>query len=129
MRGAYVLSPEEGALKVILIGTGSEVQLALEVQENLKNQGIEARVVSMPSWDLFRKQPKSYQDQILPPHCKARLAIEAGAPQGWEEWVGENGHVLGISIFGASAPAKELFKHYGFTAENIIRKVMKMIDE
>ncbi len=129
LRGAYVLSPEEGALKVILIGTGSEVQLALEVQENLKNQGIEARVVSMPSWDLFRKQPKSYQDKILPPHCKARLAIEAGAPQGWEEWVGENGHVLGISIFGASAPAKELFKHYGFTAENIIRKVMKMIDE
>lgn len=130
MRGAYVLSPEKGAEpKVILIATGSEVQLILESQKELLEENIDARIVSMPSWEIFRKQPPAYRNSVLPPSCKLRLAVEAGATQGWEEWVGENGEVLGISIFGTSAPAKEIFKHYGFTAENIVRKVTKMVKQ
>ena len=130
MRGAYVLSPEKGdEPKVILISTGSEVQLILESQKELLKENIDARVVSMPSWEIFRKQPPSYRDSVLLPACKLRLAVEAGVPQGWEEWVGESGDVLGISIFGTSAPAKEIFKHYGFTVENIVRKTIKMINK
>jgi transketolase len=130
MRGAYVLSPEKGdEPKVILIATGSEVQLILESQKELLEENIDARIVSMPSWEIFRKQPPAYRNSVLPPSCKLRLAVEAGTAQGWEEWVGENGEVLGISIFGTSAPAKEIFKHYGFTAENIVRKVTKMVKQ
>lgn len=130
MRGAYVLSPEKGnEPKVILIATGSEVQLILESQKELLIENIDARVVSMPSWEIFRKQPLSYRDSVLIPSCKLRLAVEAGTTQGWEEWIGETGDVLGISIFGTSAPEKEIFKHYGFTAENIVRKVTKMINQ
>lgn len=126
-KGGYILSPEKEELKVILMATGSEVQLALEAQKELQTENIDARVVSIPSWEIFRKQPRSYQNEVLPPRCTLRLAIEAGATQGWQEWVGEDGDILGISIFGSSAPAKELFKHYGFTAENIVRRVLKMI--
>jgi transketolase len=129
MKGAYVLSPEKGnEPKVILIATGSEVQLILESQQKLLEENIDARVISMPSWEIFRKQPPTYRDSVLAPTCKLRLAVEAGAIQGWEEWVGERGDVMGISIFGTSAPAKEIFKHYGFTTENIVRKTIKMIN-
>ncbi len=129
MQGAYVLSPEKGTEpKVILIATGSEVQLILEAQKELLKENIDARVVSMPSWEIFRKQPPSYRNSVLPPSCKLRLAVEAGTTQGWEEWVGELGDVMGISIFGTSAPAKDIFKHYGFTVQNILRKTIKMIN-
>jgi transketolase len=113
---------------LILIATGSEVQLILEAQKELLKENIDARVVSMPSWEIFRKQPPSYRNSVLPPSCKLRLAVEAGTTQGWEEWVGEFGDVMGISIFGTSAPAKDIFKHYGFTVENILRKTIKMIN-
>lgn len=126
-RGAYVLSHEQKEAQVILIGTGSEVQLILDAQKELLSENIDARVVSMPSWEIFRKQPKTYQNDVLPPTCSARLAVEAGSPQGWEEWVGEKGAVLGISIFGASAPGKDLFTHYGFTTDNIMRRVQKLL--
>lgn len=127
LKGAYILSKEQDKnLDAILIATGSEVQLILEAQKNLANEGIIARVVSMPSWEIFRKQSKTYRDSILDPTCKLRLAVEAGSPQGWGEWVGEEGDVIGISIFGASAPAKELFKHYGFTVEHIVHKIKAM---
>lgn len=140
LNGAYVISPEQEMLKyrtgekaqaappdAILIATGSEVQLVLEAQEQLLKSEINVRVVSMPSWEIFRQQPQEYKDAVLPPSVKARLAIEAGSPQGWEEWVGENGRVIGISKFGTSAPAKEIFQHYGLTVEAIVSVTKKMM--
>jgi len=126
-KGAYILSKEKNDQPdAILIGTGSEVQLVLKAQKELLDQGIDARVVSMPSWEIFRQQTQSYRDSVLSPTCKLRLAVEAGSPQGWQEWVGEEGDVIGISVFGASATAKDLFTHYGFTTDHIIRKIKEM---
>jgi transketolase len=128
-QGAYVLSPEKGdTLDVVLIASGSEVQLILAAQEHLAAEGIMARVVSMPSWELFEEQPQSYRDAVLPPQVKARLAVEAGAPMGWREWVGAAGDILGITRFGASAPAREVFKHYGFTVENVVARARKLVE-
>src|SRR5262245_15883927 len=119
LKGAYILSKEKhGAANLILIATGSEVPLVLAAQEQLASEGVDARVVSMPSWELFRAQPQSYRDEILPSKIGARLAVEAGSPMGWGEWVGDAGDMIGITRFGASAPEKEIFKHYGFTVEN-----------
>jgi len=126
--GAYVLSPERGgAPGLVLIGTGSEVALALEAQAALAREGVDARVVSMPSWELFRQQPQSYREEVLPPAVKARLAVEAGSTFGWREWVGEAGGVLGIDRFGASAPAKENFKRFGFTVENVVERAKRLL--
>ncbi|MEE9275360.1 MAG: transketolase [bacterium] len=120
LKGAYVLCREKGeAPDAVLIGSGSEVALLLEAREKLAAGGVDARVVSMPSWELFRDQPKAYRDEVLPPGVRARLAVEAGSPQGWREWVGEAGDVIGVTRFGASAPYQETFAHLGFTAENI----------
>jgi transketolase len=128
LNGAYILS-KETSLKadVILIASGSEVQLILGAQEELQKQGIQARVVSMPSWELFLKQPQSYRNEVLPPEIKARLAVETGSPMGWHEWVGDEGDILGITKFGASAPYKEIFNNYGFTVENIVGRVKKLV--
>jgi transketolase len=126
-RGAYVLADAEGgAPEAILIATGSELALALEAREALKAEGVAARVVSMPSWALFARQPKSYRDEVLPPEVKARVAIEAGSPMGWGSWVGE-GEVVAISHFGASAPAKEIFKQLGFTPENVAARALRLL--
>ncbi|MBS1683436.1 MAG: transketolase [Bacteroidetes bacterium] len=138
--GAYVISPEQTMMlyragekeepsppDVILIATGSEVQIAMEAQQQLLKSEINARVVSMPSWEIFRQQPEEYRHSVLPPSVTARIAIEAGSPQGWEEWVGERGRVVGISKFGASAPAEELFRHYGLTPEHIVSIAKKMM--
>ena len=95
--------------------------LALGAYEQLAQQGIAARVVSMPSWELFDQQPPAYRDAILPPSVTARLAIEAGVPQGWHKYVGLAGQVIGLERFGASAPFKALFEHFGFTVENVVR--------
>mgnify|MGYP000039966086 CR=1 FL=1 len=123
-RGAYILSKEQGDIpKAILIATGSEVQLILKAQESLSKIGIDVRVISMPSWELFRQQPKSYQDQILPLSVTLRLTVEAAAPIGWHEWLGKEGEVIGMTTFGTSAPANDLFKHYGFTVANIVDKI------
>lgn len=123
LKGAYVLSPgKKDKPDILLIATGSEVQLVLGAQERLWQENIDASVISMPCWKVFREQPQSYRDEVLPPSCTRRLAVEAGSPEGWEEWVGEKGAVIGISKFGASAPAKELFKHYGFTVDNVVSK-------
>jgi transketolase len=128
LKGAYILSKEKGEKPaVVLISTGSEVQLVLDAQEQLAKDGIDARVVSMPSWELFRAQDAAYRDEVLPPAATLRMAVEAGAPEGWREWVGDNGVVLGMTDFGASAPYKDLFKHYGFTVENVIEKVKNMV--
>jgi transketolase len=126
-KGAYVLSREGGAAPdVILIGTGSEVSLCLEAKETLAADGVDARVVSMPSWDLFRAQSQSYRDAVLPPGSKARLAVEAGAAQGWLEWVGEAGDILAMTGFGASAPSEVNFEKFGFTAGNIAARAKKL---
>ncbi|MGA7802295.1 MAG: transketolase C-terminal domain-containing protein, partial [Gammaproteobacteria bacterium] len=128
-QGAYVLSPERGERPdVILLATGSEVHLTLAAQDRLSQaHGIDARVVSMPSWELFREQSDDYKDSVLPSEVTARLAVEAASPQGWCEWVGSGGRVLGITRFGASAPAGELFRHFGFTVENIIEHARAML--
>lgn len=128
LKGAYVLSEEPGeGLDVLLIGTGSEVQLVWEAQQRLHQEGISARVVSMPCWELFRQQPLSYRNAVLPPDCRKRLAVEAGSPEGWQEWVGDEGMVIGISRFGASAPAKELFTHYGFTVDHVVKAAKELL--
>jgi transketolase len=130
LQGAYVLSKEKsGAPQIVLIASGSEVQLILAAQEKLAAEGIQARVVSMPSWELFREQPQSYRDEVLPPKVKARLAVEAGAPLGWRDWVGEAGEVIGITQYGASAPYKEIFKQYGFTVENVVSRAKELLEK
>ena len=127
-RGAYVLSdPADKAPEVILIATGSEVALALESQQQLAGQGIAARVVSMPSWDRFEKQPQSYQDEVLPQQITARLAIEAASVFGWERYVGTKGSVVGLNRFGASAPYQVIAEHLGFTPANVIDHVHKLL--
>ena len=110
-RGAYVISPERGnSPQAILIATGSEVELAMEAKNALAADGIDARVVSMPSWELFREQPRSYRDSVLPAQVKARVAIEAGATMGWREWVGDHGVIIGLDHFGASALIKKYMR-------------------
>lgn len=128
IKGAYVLSKEQGSKPdIILIATGSEVQLVLEAQHELKNESIDARVVSMPSWELFRMQEHEYRDKVLPASIRARLAVEAASPQGWCEWVGDQGKVIGISKFGSSAPYKEIYEHYGITVKNIVSTAKKLV--
>jgi transketolase len=89
--------------------------------------GIHSRVVSMPSWELFERQPKEYHDQVLPPEIKARLAIEAGSPMGWHLYVGDQGAVIGLDHFGASAPDKVLFEKFGLTADHVVEKALELL--
>jgi transketolase len=127
-RGAYVVAdPASRAPEVILIATGSEVSLAIESYEKLSAEGVAARVVSMPSWDLFEKQPQSYRDEVLPPAISARVSIEAGSPFGWERYVGTKGSIIGINRFGASAPYKVIAEKLGFTPANVIEHVHKLL--
>jgi transketolase len=128
-KGAYILSDSEQEAQVILIGTGSEVSLIMEAQKILKEQNIAARVVSMPSWELFEKQNEIYKEKVFPSKLKKRLSVEAGSTIGWHKYVTDEGDVLGIDTYGHSAPAEELFKLYGFTVENIVMKVKKLISE
>jgi transketolase len=128
MKGAYVLSSEQGQEPdIILIATGSEVQFVLEAQMELQKETIDARVVSMPSWELFRMQEQEYRDKVLPAGVKTRLAVEAASPQGWCEWVGDNGKVIGISKFGTSAPYKEIYQYYGISVKEIVTTSKKMV--
>jgi transketolase len=128
LKGAYILSREKSAAPdIILMASGSEVQLILEAQETLAAEGIDARVVSMPCWEFFLEQPQEYRDEVLSPGTKARLAVEAGVPLGWRQWVGLEGDVIGITKFGASAPAKEIFKQYGLSVENVVQRAIKLV--
>jgi transketolase len=127
LKGAYVLSSEKGSSPdVILIATGSEVHLILAAQKKLSEQHIDARVVSMPSWELFREQSTSYINEVFPSHVKTRLAVEAGSPFGWREWIGDEGEIIGISGFGASAPYEEIYQNFGLSIENIVEKTKKL---
>ncbi|MEO6961362.1 MAG: transketolase [Puia sp.] len=119
-KGAYILSESAEPVQVILIGTGSEVSLLLKAQEILKQKAIPARVVSMPSWELFDKQDAAYKESVLPKAIRKRLSVEAGSPLGWLKYVTEDGKTLGIQRFGESAPAEEIFKEFGFTADHVV---------
>ena len=120
-RGAYVMADAEGGKPaVILIGTGSEIALCVEVHERLKQEGIAARVVSMPSWELFEQQDQAYRDSVLPPGITARVSVEAGSVIGWDRYVGMNGAKIGMHSFGSSAPIKDLMKKFGFTPEKVL---------
>lgn len=126
--GAYVLlEPKEGDPEAILIATGSEVHTALASAALLDAQGIRARVVSMPSWELFDAQDKAYRESVLPKEVRARVAVEAGVPMGWERYVGDAGVVLGVEGFGASAPANQLIEKYGLTAEAVMAAAKKLL--
>lgn len=128
-RGAYVLwQSGSGTPDVILIGTGSELHIALEAGELLDKEGILVRVVSMPSWELFDQQSEEYKDSVLPESVKARVAIEAGVKLGWEHYVGLEGAVIGMTSFGASAPAKTLYEKYGINKENVISKAKALLN-
>ncbi|HLY06586.1 MAG TPA: transketolase [Rhizomicrobium sp.] len=123
-KGAYVLADAEGGKpQAIVIATGSEVQQALKARETLARDGIRVRVVSMPSWELFDAQPESYRDSVLLPDVNARVSIEAGSTIGWERYVGRGGAMIGMHNFGASAPADDLYKHFGITAEAVEKAV------
>jgi transketolase len=127
-RGAYIVSDAPNAKPdLILIATGSEVGLIVAAAEKLQAQKIQVRVVSMPSWELFDAEPREYRDAVLPPSISARLAVEAGASQGWHRYVGDRGDVLGIDRFGASAPGDVLLREYGFTVESVCRRALALL--
>jgi transketolase len=125
-RGGYVLSDMEGAQAAIL-STGSELELAMQAQATLAREGIATRVISMPSSNVFDRQSRAYQDQVLPLDLPA-VAIEAAHPDFWRKYVGRKGMVIGMATFGESAPAKDLYKHFGITAERLVTAVHLLVN-
>ncbi|WP_368504131.1 transketolase [Alkalihalophilus sp. As8PL] len=128
-KGAYVISKASGEADLLLLATGSEVPLAVEAKDALEKEGIHASVVSMPSWDRFEAQPKSYKDEVISPNVKARLGIEMGSSLGWAKYVGDHGDVLAIDQFGASAPGERIMQEYGFTVENVVAKAKVLLNK
>jgi transketolase len=127
-QGAYILSdPEGGKPDVILIGTGSEVSLCVKARERLKGYGVQARVVSMPSWRLFEEQSEEYQEKVLPKALRKRVTVEAGVTQGWTKWATSDGVTIGINHFGASAPGEVVMKEFGFTAEHVTSAALRLM--
>ncbi|TCT26668.1 transketolase [Melghiribacillus thermohalophilus] len=127
-KGAYIISDSNhDTPDLLLLASGSEVHLAIKAQETLKAKGIDARVISMPSWDRFEKQDEQYKKAILPDHVKKRLAIEMASPFGWERYVGDEGKVIGIQTFGASAPGHRVMEEYGFTVENVVKQAEELL--
>lgn len=126
-RGAYILSEPDRAPELILIATGSEVELILQAQLKLKENGIAARVVSMPSWELFEKQDDNYKQRIFPKGLRKRLAVEAASPMGWHKYTTDEGDMLGMTRFGESAPAADLFKEFGFTVANVVARAKALL--
>ncbi len=127
-RGGYILWQASQSPDAIVIGTGSEVHIALEAGKLLKDKGVAARVISLPSWELFSSQPAEYRNEVLPGELKARVSIEAGTPLGWERYVGLDGMAIGLSRFGASAPARVLYEQLGLTAERVINEVSRLLE-
>lgn len=126
-KGAYVLADCDGKPDIILIGTGSEVHIILEAKARLLEKGVAARVVSMPSWELFEKTSQKYKNRVLLPDVQTRLAVEAGSEMGWCRYVGTRGAVIGINSFGASAPGGVVMEKYGFTSEHVVQKALELI--
>jgi transketolase len=130
LRGGYVLAEApNGKPDIILIGTGSELQLVVGAAKKLAEENIHARVVSMPSWDMFDDQSREYRESVLLPGVRARLAVEAGVAQGWSKYVGDKGDVLSIERFGASAPYQVLFEKFGYTVQNVVERAKKVLSE
>jgi transketolase len=127
-KGAYILMDSgKPTPDILLIATGSEVQLALEAKKKLQKQNIDARVVSMPSWELFEQQEQQYRDEVLPPDVEARISVEAGSSFGWERWIGQQGTAIGLDHFGASAPYQEIFQNFAITAERVVAEAKKLV--
>ena len=127
-RGGYTLLDAPGGRpEVILIATGAEVHVALAAAATLQAQTIRARVVSLPSWELFAAQPAAYRESVLPAAVRARVAIEAASPFGWHRWVGDAGEVLALDHFGASAPADRLYPEFGLTAEKLVEAAKRVL--
>ncbi|MHB8347755.1 MAG: transketolase [Acidiferrobacterales bacterium] len=127
--GAYILADApDGKPDLILIGSGSEMKLIVEARQELLKKKVQARIVSMPSWELFEAQPQAYRDIVLPPAVGARLAVEAGVSQGWHRYVGSNGDVLAVDRFGASAPGEVVMREYGFTVENVCQRAISLLE-
>ncbi|MFC1991025.1 transketolase [Chloroflexota bacterium] len=128
-RGGYILWEAAASPDVIVIGTGSEVHIALEAGKLLQDNGIAARVVSLPSWELFEAQPPEYRNEVLPPGIRARVSIEAGTPLGWERYVGLDGIAIGLSRFGASAPGKVVYEKLGLTAQRVVDEARRLLEK
>jgi transketolase len=128
-RGAYVLADTGGTAlpEIVLIASGSEVQLALAAHERLAGEGVRSRVVNMASFRLFSQQDAAYRDSVLPPACRRRLAVEAGVSFGWQRWVGDAGEIIALDRFGTSAPAQIIFEQLGFTAENVYQRAKALL--
>jgi transketolase len=129
-KGAYILADAvDGKPDVIIMGTGSEVSLCVGAYEQLKAEGVKARVISMPSWDIFEHQDEAYRKKVLPPEVKARVAVEQASTFGWAQYVGMSGKIIGMHTFGASAPLKELQKKFGFSPDKIVEAARAAIAE
>ncbi|SFA45219.1 transketolase [Anoxybacillus pushchinoensis] len=128
-KGAYVVSEAQGEVQALLLASGSEVSLAVEAQKVLANEGIHVSVVSMPSWDRFEAQSAEYKESVIPKRVKKRLAIEMGASLGWERYTGDEGDILAIDRFGASAPGEKIMQEYGFTVENVVARVKALLNK
>lgn len=127
--GAYVLrDAQNGKPDLILIGTGSEVHVALDAATRLEEKGFGVRVLSMPSWELFERQPEGYRLEVMPPEIRVRIAIEAGVSQGWERYLGATGEVIGLDHFGASAPSKVLYEKFGITSDRVVERALALVD-
>ena len=127
-RGGYVLREASGGKPaLILIGTGSELQLAFAAAEQLEGEGIATRVVSLPCWETFDAQDQAYRDSVLPPDVRKRVSVEVGVSLGWERWVGDEGAIIGLDHYGASAPAGTIFEHFGFTADRVADVARKVV--
>ena len=126
-KGAYIISDTEGIPELIIIASGSEVNLALEAAEKLNNDGIKTRVVSFPSWEIFEMQSEEYKESVLPKEVRARIAIEAGVSLGWHKYVGLDGEIIAVDKYGSSAPQKIVFEKYGFTVANVLKKAKQIL--
>ncbi|MDF2432409.1 MAG: transketolase [Mucilaginibacter sp.] len=126
-KGAYILSEASKNPDLILMATGSEVSLIMQAQEKLEAEGISTRVVSMPSWELFEKQDAAYKEKVFPKASRKRLAVEMASPMGWHKYTTDEGDMLGMTTFGESAPAEDLFKHFGFTVDNVVKRAKALL--
>jgi transketolase len=127
-KGAYIISEAaSGSPDVILVGTGSEVALCMMAQEKLKGYGVKARVVSMPSWNLFAGQEEAYRESVLPKAIKKRVTVEAASTFGWHRWATDEGTIIGLDHYGASAPGQEILKNFGFTAEHVTSAALRLL--
>jgi transketolase len=128
VKGAYELAEAKGGKpEAIIIATGSELPIALEAYERLSAEGLKVRLVSMPSWELFNEQDAAYRESVLPASVTARVAVEAGAEQGWQRYLGPQGRFVGMSSFGASAPYQKLYQHFGITADAVVENVKAIL--